>query len=63
MRDMKNEYKILVRKPDRKRLLERPWHRCMDNVTLGLRMYGCNMNSSGLMASSCEHDNEPLDSI
>jgi hypothetical protein len=31
---MKNAYKMLVEKPERKRPLRRPWHRWEDNIQM-----------------------------
>jgi hypothetical protein len=35
-----NAYRILVRKPEGKRPLERPRHRCVDNIKIDLREIG-----------------------
>jgi hypothetical protein len=40
MRDMRNTYKILVREPERKRQIEKPWRGLEDNVRLGLGELG-----------------------
>jgi len=40
MRNMKNVYKILVRKPDGKRQLGRPRCRWEDNITMNVREIG-----------------------
>jgi len=37
---MRNAYKILVGKPERKRPLERPMHRWKDNIKMYLREIG-----------------------
>jgi len=37
---MRNAYKILVRKPEGKRLLGRPRHRWEDNIGMDLREIG-----------------------
>jgi hypothetical protein len=37
---MRNAYKILVRKPEGKRLLRRPRHRWEDNIGMDLREIG-----------------------
>jgi hypothetical protein len=37
MGEMRNAYKILIRKPEWKRPLGRPGHRWEDNITLDLR--------------------------
>jgi hypothetical protein len=44
MREMRNAYKIWVRKPERKRPLRRPMHRWEDNIRIGR----CGLDSSGL---------------
>jgi hypothetical protein len=36
-RKMRNAYKILVGKPEEKRLLGTPWRRREDNIKMGLR--------------------------
>jgi len=41
MGEMKNAYKILVRKPEGKRLLRRPRHRWEDNIRTDLKEIGC----------------------
>jgi hypothetical protein len=41
MGEMRNAYKILVRKPERKRPLGRPRCRCKGNVRMDLREIGC----------------------
>jgi hypothetical protein len=40
MGGMRNAYKILVRKPERKRLLERPSRRYENNIRMDLRKQG-----------------------
>jgi hypothetical protein len=40
MRDMRNAYKILVRKPEGKRPLRRSWHIWEDNIRMDLRERG-----------------------
>jgi hypothetical protein len=37
MSEMRNAYRILVRKPEAKRLLERPRHWWVDNIKMELR--------------------------
>jgi hypothetical protein len=37
---MRNAYKILVGKSERKRLIGRPRHRCDDNIRMDLREIG-----------------------
>jgi len=39
-REMKNAYKLLTEKPERKRPLRRPRHRWENNVRMGLREVG-----------------------
>jgi hypothetical protein len=61
--------KILVGKPEEKRLLRRSRHRWEDNIKVVLRetVEECGLESSGSgqgpVAGSCEHSNEPLGSI
>jgi hypothetical protein len=40
MGKMRNIYKTLVRKPEERRPLERPRHRCEDNIRMNLREMG-----------------------
>jgi hypothetical protein len=40
MGERRNAYRILVGKPERKRSLERPSHRWMDNAMMDLRVIG-----------------------
>jgi hypothetical protein len=40
MGEMRNAYKILVGKPERKRPLRRPGHRWEDNIKVDLREIG-----------------------
>jgi transposase len=40
MRERRNEYRILVRKPEGNRRLGRPRRRCVDNIKIGLRDVG-----------------------
>jgi hypothetical protein len=66
---MRNGYKILVGKPERNRPLRRFRRRCEDNITVDFRetVRKCGIDASGSgwgpVAGSCEHGNEPLDSI
>jgi hypothetical protein len=39
--DKRNAYRILVGKPEGKRLLERLRHRWVDNIKMNLREIGC----------------------
>jgi hypothetical protein len=50
-----NAYRILVEKPEGKRLLGRPRRRWVKNIKMDLREIG--------WESSCEHSNEPPGSI
>lgn len=54
---MRNEYKILVGKPE--------WGRWEDYIKLDYKetVLKCKLNSSGPMAGSCEHSNESSCSI
>jgi hypothetical protein len=40
MVEVRNAYRILVGRPERKRPLERPKLRCQDNIRMGLREIG-----------------------
>jgi hypothetical protein len=40
MGDGRGAYKILVGRPEERRLLERPWHTWEDNIKIGLREVG-----------------------
>jgi hypothetical protein len=64
--EMRNEYKILVGKPEGKRILGRRWHRWEGNIRMNHREIGwdvvdwmCSCSGYGPMADSCEHGNEP----
>jgi hypothetical protein len=46
IREIRNAYKILVGKPERKRPLEGSWSRQKDNIKLNL-VWGCGLASSG----------------
>jgi len=66
--EMRNEYHILVVKPERKRLLGRPRCKWKDNIRMDTREMGG--RGTGfiwlrlrLVACSCEHDNGLLGSI
>jgi len=39
--EMTNVYKMLVRKPEGKRLLGRHWHECECNIEMDLKEIGC----------------------
>ena len=41
MGERKGVYWVLVGKPERKRPLERPWHRWEDNIKMDLQEVGC----------------------
>jgi hypothetical protein len=62
-RKMRNTFKIVVRKPEWKRLL-RIWE---DNIRMDLKEGGCVLDSAGSelgpLVGSCEHADEALDSI
>jgi hypothetical protein len=48
--EKRNEYRILVRKPEGKRTLERPRRRWVDNIRMDLkrdRMGWCRLDQSG----------------
>jgi len=47
MEVMRNAYNILVGKPERKRALVNPRHRCEDNIRMDLRMGSWGLDSSG----------------
>jgi hypothetical protein len=58
--------KITVRKPEAKRLLRKPRHRCEDNIKIyhkKLALGGCQLDSSSsgyrLVVDSSEYSNEP----
>jgi hypothetical protein len=61
MGEMRNVQKILVGKPEGKRLLEGLRHRWEDNIKM--KELGCGLDSSGsgqgLLAGFCEHSNKP----
>jgi hypothetical protein len=41
MGEWRGVYRVLVAKPEGKRTLERPWHRCVDNIKMDLKEMGC----------------------
>ena len=41
MQQSRNAYRVLVRKPERKRPLVRPKRRCEDNIKMDLMEVGC----------------------
>jgi hypothetical protein len=51
----KNSYKILVVKPERKRPLDRPRHRWVDNIKMDLREVGWGCMVWTEMAQDKEH--------
>ena len=63
-------YRVLVGKPEGKRLLGRPRRRCVDNIRMDLREVGCRYGDwIGLgqdrdgWRKACECGNEPTGSI
>jgi len=65
MHKMRNEYKILVRKPEKKRPLGQPRHRWDDNMKMDLGEIGWKVWTGfiWLKIGPCEHGNEPSGSI
>jgi hypothetical protein len=65
MGEKRTAYRILVGNPEGKRPLGRPRHRWVDNIKMDLKEIGLDLSGSGLgpVEGSCEHGNEPLDSI
>jgi hypothetical protein len=66
MGDVINAYKILVRKPEGKRLLGTPRHGYEDDIKMILKKLVGKVSTGliwGLVAGSCEHGNEPSGSI
>jgi hypothetical protein len=68
--EKRNQYRILVGKPEGKRPLRRPQHRWVDNIKIDLRETGwAGMNwinlaqDRGQWRALCEHGNEPSSSI
>jgi hypothetical protein len=64
MRKMRNTYKILIRKSEGKRPLERPGRKLEDNIRVDIKQIGwVDVNSDdigyGPVAGFCEHCNEP----
>jgi hypothetical protein len=66
----RNAYRILVGKPEGKRPLGRPRRRWVDNIKIDLREIGRDgmdwidvAQDKGPVKGSCEHGNEPSDSI
>jgi hypothetical protein len=63
--EMRNAYRVLVRKPEGRSRFRRPGHKWKDNIKMDLRKLGldCGLDSSGSgqgpVAGSCEHSNEP----
>lgn len=66
---MRNAYIVFVRKPEGKRQVRRHANRCKNNNKMDWKEWGAKMWSgfiwlrTGWMVGSCEHINEPLDSI
>jgi hypothetical protein len=63
MGEMRNVYKILVKKPVGKKLLGRCRHRWEDNFRTHLRGTQWKGGTGFMWLSSCGHGNEPLGSI
>jgi hypothetical protein len=69
MGEMRNAYKILVRKPKGKRTHRRSSHRWNNNIRMNLREIGQEdldwtpWLRTGTSGNSCEHGNEPSGSI
>jgi hypothetical protein len=65
MVEKRNAYRMLVRKPERKRPLRRPKRRCVDNIKMDLReILWDGMDSEYIpVEGSCEHGNEPSGSM
>jgi hypothetical protein len=68
--EMRNAYRILVRKPEKKILFGRHRHRQEDNIKMDLREMGYEgvdwihlAQDRDQWWGSCEHDNEPSGSI
>jgi len=66
MGERRGAYRFLVGKPEGKRLLGRPRHRCKDNIKMDLREVGCwvmeriKLAQDGQVAGTCRCSNEPL---
>jgi hypothetical protein len=56
MGETRNAYRILVGKPEGKRILGRPRRRWVDNIKIDLR-------EIGRVEGSCEHGHEPSGSL
>jgi hypothetical protein len=67
MGQIRNAYRVLVGKPERKRTLGRPRSRLEDNIKMNLREIGQDVvdwtERQGRVAGCCEHGNEPSGSI
>ena len=70
MGERRGVYRVLVWKPEGKRLLGRPRRRWEDNIKMDLQELGCGGygldrggSGKGQVAGSCEYGNEPLDSM
>jgi hypothetical protein len=64
MGEKRKAYRILVGKPDGKRLLRRPRRRCVNNIKKDLRdMDWIVLDQDRDQWRACEHGNEPLGSI
>jgi hypothetical protein len=63
MGEKRNEYRLLVGKPEGKRPLGRPRHRWVNNVKMDLVEIGLGGLVQGQLESSCECSNEPSGSI
>jgi hypothetical protein len=61
----KNAYRLLLEKAEGKRPLGKPRRRWVDNIQMDLKVIRLDLSGSeyGPVESSCEHGNEPLDSI
>ena len=58
-------YRVLVGKPEGRRLLGRPRHRWVDNIRMDLQEVGCGLGWSGIETGgdACECGNEPSGSM
>jgi hypothetical protein len=61
--EMRNAYKILVGKPERRRPFRKPRHRWEDNIKMDLREIGFGDVDCIHLAQDGEHGNELLGSI
>jgi hypothetical protein len=61
MGEGRNVYRVLVRKPEGKRPLERRRHRWEDGIKMGIREigWGRGVDSPGSLAGCCECGDEP----